>query len=97
MLTCHRVDVPSLELVRGAFNLQSSQDIQSVCDSFAQKRKDDSNFVRGKYVCAGKLDHPSGEGTDPGKSKDDSGSAAPQSSLALMSVVALAMSFFAFL
>ncbi|KAH7094581.1 hypothetical protein FB567DRAFT_600189 [Paraphoma chrysanthemicola] len=62
------VETPELDNVKGAFNLQSSENITSAC-SFYQGLKD-KKLVQGKFFCRGVLVDPSTEGTKP---KDQSG------------------------
>ncbi|KAL1629686.1 cell wall protein Ecm33 [Neofusicoccum ribis] len=58
------VDLPDLEDVRGAFNLQSSEDISSSCTHF-KSLSGGSNVIKGKYQCAGKQANPGGADSTP--------------------------------
>lgn len=64
-----KIDTPKLESVKGAFNLQSSDNITEPC-KFYQNLKD-KKLIQGSYFCRGKLVDPSTQGTKP---KDQSGS-----------------------
>lgn len=69
------VDLPALNDVRGAFNLQSTEDISVDCDRF-QDLAGTNKEIKGKFTCAGKQENPGGEGTTPSKSKDSKPNAA---------------------
>jgi hypothetical protein len=58
------VTLPSLNLVKGAFNLQSDENIDSTCAHF-QPLSGPNKDIRGKYTCAGKQKSPGGTGTLP--------------------------------
>lgn len=58
------VSLPSLNDVKGAFNLQSTGDIQSTCDNTFKPLKSQGK-IQGKYVCVGEVAKPGGEGTTP--------------------------------
>ncbi|KAL9097247.1 MAG: hypothetical protein Q9165_000674 [Trypethelium subeluteriae] len=58
------VTLPSLGDVEGAFNLQSTKDIDSSCSTF--KSLSGSNAaIKGKFTCAGSQTNPGGAGTSP--------------------------------
>lgn len=58
------VSTPKLGLVKGAFNLQSTGDVQGTCDSF-YKPLSSQRKIEGGYTCVGKAINPGGEGTKP--------------------------------
>lgn len=59
---------PKLEQVKGAFNIQSSENITETCNPYEKLR--DKKLIQGKFLCRGDLDNPSTEGTKP---KDKNG------------------------
>jgi hypothetical protein len=75
-----RVDISKLNEVTGAFNLQSTGDIQDTCDKVFKPLKDKSK-IRGKFTCTGKVAKPGMEGSTPsvtgsaGTSKPSGGAA----------------------
>ncbi|KAF2035566.1 hypothetical protein EK21DRAFT_96778 [Setomelanomma holmii] len=69
------VETPKLNNVKGAFNLQSSENITEACN-FYQPLKD-KKLILGKYLCKGKLVDPSVAGTTP---KEQGGSKASAAS-----------------
>jgi hypothetical protein len=62
------VETPELDNVKGAFNLQSSENVTAAC-SFYQNLQN-KKLIQGKFFCRGKLENPSTEGTKP---KDQTG------------------------
>ena len=58
-----KVETPKLDNVKGAFNLQSSDNITSACDFY--KPLKDKKLIQGSYFCRGKLVDPSTAGTKP--------------------------------
>lgn len=65
-----KVDTPKLDDVKGAFNLQSSDNVTAAC-AFYQPLKD-KKLIRGIYTCRGKVVDPGTNGhkpTDQGSSK----------------------------
>lgn len=61
-LTCDSVSLPDISDIRGAFNLQSSNDISSSCDHF-EPLSGSNNVIKGTYTCSGGESHPGGTGT----------------------------------
>jgi hypothetical protein len=59
--TC-RADFPALKDVKGAFNLQSNQNLDDACAQF-QTYKDDS-VIKGVFTCRGEETDPEGTGSD---------------------------------
>ncbi|KAF2690785.1 GPI-anchored cell wall organization protein Ecm33 [Lentithecium fluviatile CBS 122367] len=70
------VSTPSIDFVKGVFNLQSTNDLGNTCD-FYDKKKSDLG-PSSKYVCKGKLDEArtAGGGTS-GSSENKTGAAFP--------------------
>jgi hypothetical protein len=68
------VTSPKLNSVLGAFNIQSSENITESC-SFYKPLKD-KKFIKGKYLCEGKLANPDVAGTNPSKQNGDKTGAA---------------------
>ena len=80
MLTIISVSLPAIMDIRGAFNLQSSADISSSCDTF-QPLSGSNNVIKGTYTCSGEESHPGGTGTlSPGTNSGNGGSASSSSS-----------------
>jgi len=80
------VELPELKDIRGAFNIQSSEDITDVCNHF-QPLSGQNNVIKGTYSCSGGESTPGGSGTLPagtnsgnGGSSTSSGSSASSSS-----------------
>lgn len=70
------VETPKLDSVKGAFNLQSTDNITEAC-SFYKPLKD-KKLIQGKYFCEGKLVDPSVAGSKPtsqGSGSDKTGAA----------------------
>lgn len=65
--------MPALNEVDGAFNLQSSEQLDD-CDAFKSLKSDDK--IRGKFQCAGAVAKPSGVGSNPSSTGSGSGSSA---------------------
>lgn len=72
-LTFPSIDLPKLEDVRGAFNIQSEEDIADQCTAF-KKEAGEGKTIKGKFQCAGKQSNPGGADTKP--SSTGSGSSA---------------------
>lgn len=70
------VDLPALDDVRGAFNMQSTQDIEEECERF-RELSGTNNVIKGKFMCEGQRERPTGVDEDEESSDGDSGSAAP--------------------
>lgn len=68
MLTSVSVSTPKLDDVKGAFNLQSSENVTEACAFY--KKLQSQKLIRGKYFCEGKLVDPGTAGTDPTKQSD---------------------------
>ncbi|KAK5127362.1 hypothetical protein LTR85_006701 [Meristemomyces frigidus] len=68
------VELPDLEDVKGAFNLQSSGDIDSACSHF-EPLSGSNNVIKGTYTCAGGESTVGGTGTlSPGTNSGGSSS-----------------------
>lgn len=63
MLINYSVETPELDSVKGAFNLQSTNNITSACAFY--KPLKDKKLIQGKYFCEGKLVDPSVAGSKP--------------------------------
>jgi len=63
------VELPSLALVAGAFNLQTSANFD--CSGF-QADKSSKNIIKGNYVCSGAVAKPGGAGTKPSSTSGSS-------------------------
>lgn len=59
-------------------NLQSSENIDSVCSHF-QPLSQNSGVIRGKFSCAGERAHPGREGSLPDGTSSGSGSSSSSS------------------
>lgn len=57
------VETPALDSVKGAFNLQSTDNITEACAFY--KPLKDKKLIEGKYFCQGKLVNPGQEGSKP--------------------------------
>jgi hypothetical protein len=77
------VDLPQLSDVRGAFNLQSSADINSACSHFSSL-SGSNNVIKGTYTCKGEESNPGGTGTLP--SGTNSGGSSSSSSSAATAI-----------
>lgn len=62
----NRVSLPALKNVEGACNLQSTQDIDTTCNTFNGLHS--SGTIQGKVTCAGKESNPGGLGSTPSSS-----------------------------
>lgn len=56
--------MPELTRVAGAFNIQSSEEIVEICDTF-EPLAGSANVIRGEFSCAGERAQPSGAGSLP--------------------------------
>jgi hypothetical protein len=63
-----KVATPKLDNVKGAFNIQSSDNITDSCPFYQNLSK--KKLIAGAFFCRGKLENPSTEGTKP---KDQTG------------------------
>lgn len=77
-LTKPSVTLPALQNVAGAFNLQSTGDISSACNTF-KPLSGPNNVIKGAYTCSGGESHPGGTGTLPGGTNSGSGSSSSAS------------------
>jgi hypothetical protein len=66
-----KVETPKLDDVKGAFNLQSTDNVTEACAFY--KPLKDKKLIRGSYFCRGKVEDPGTEGHKP---KDQSGTTA---------------------
>ncbi|KAF2467122.1 GPI-anchored cell wall organization protein Ecm33 [Lindgomyces ingoldianus] len=92
------IQIPQLNDVKGAFNLQSTGDVQKECDDFFKPLKNKGK-IQGKFVCVGSVAKPGGEGTTPtvtGASAKKTGAASTLNvqSNAAMGLMGLAAAFF---
>ena len=77
MLTCCSVTIPELNVVRGAFNLQSSEDLGNTCERFSSLNQ----VIRGEFSCKGREENPQGQGSlADGTSDSGSGGSSTSSS-----------------
>lgn len=67
------VTLANLETVKGAFNIQSSENIDSTCSHF-KSLSGSSNVIQGKFTCAGSQSNPGGAGTTPSGTSGSSAS-----------------------
>jgi hypothetical protein len=59
-----RIELPALADVKGAFNIQSTGDVQKTCDdTFSPLHK--KGKIQGNFVCVGRVENPGGEGSTP--------------------------------
>ncbi|KAK3216410.1 hypothetical protein GRF29_8g3203272 [Pseudopithomyces chartarum] len=95
-----KIETPSLEFVKGVFNLQSVGDIGDICEKFYDPLKSKGKLQKGKYVCKGKLEEaktagqtPTGQTSSGGSGGDDKGAASgltiPSLSLGLVGMFAV--------
>lgn len=68
-MSFYRVELPSLKDVRGAFNMQSSGQLN--CDKLSDF---DGDVTKGKYTCFSEVKDPGKEGTTPDDSNGDGSS-----------------------
>jgi hypothetical protein len=74
------VETPSLDSVKGAFNLQSTGNVTEACAFY--KPLKDKKLIEGKYYCEGKLVNPGQQGSKPtSQSNDDSSKTGAATSL----------------
>jgi len=66
------VEIPELDDVRGAMNLQSSENIDEICSHFQGLKGD--RTIKGPYTCAGERSNPQGQGSLPDGTSSGSGS-----------------------
>ena len=74
VLIDHRVDLPNLSQVRGAFNLQTSGEFDCKPFDDAKKKK---GIIKGKYTCRGSLTKPGGAGTKPSDTNNGAKESSP--------------------
>ena len=65
-----------MNTVRGAFNLQSSEDITEICDNFEQITGRD-DVIQGDFTCVGNEDDPNNLEDGEGGDDDDDGDGEP--------------------
>jgi len=72
------VKLPALKDCRGGFNLQSSSDVSSDCNTF-KAESGSNNAIKGKFQCAANLSKPGNSGTTAsgGSSSTKTGAASP--------------------
>ncbi|KAF2184390.1 GPI-anchored cell wall organization protein Ecm33 [Zopfia rhizophila CBS 207.26] len=92
------VSLPALNDVDGAFNLQSTGDVQGQCDDFF-KPLSDKKRIKGKFTCFGSVAKPGGQGTTPTVTGANSKKTGAASTLnvqknAAMGLMGLAAAFF---
>jgi len=93
------IELPKLDHIKGAFNIQSTGDIQQTCDETFEPLHEKGKF-EGDFVCEGKLIKPAGEGEDPGKKADGAddkkgaASALNVQNSAILAAAGLAAAFF---
>lgn len=73
-----KVELPDLSDVRGAFNLQSTENLDDVCNHF-QGLAGSNNVIKGEYTCSGEESNPGGAGTLPDGTNSGSGSSSSSS------------------
>ena len=75
MLTdCDSVSLPKLNLVKGAFNLQSSKSLGNTCDKFSAVAGPNED-IRGTFTCKGKVQNVPGSSSASSSGNDDSNAA----------------------
>jgi hypothetical protein len=93
-----KVATPSLDFVKGVFNLQSEGDIGTVCKDFYEPLKSKKKLQKGGYECKGDLEEANTANIKPkegsgGKNNDEEGAAVgftvPSVSLGLVGLVAV--------
>ncbi|KAH6639767.1 hypothetical protein C7974DRAFT_373961 [Boeremia exigua] len=67
-----KVETPSLELVEGTFNLQSTDNVTEACAFYQPLQKKDA--IKGKFFCKGKLVDPGQQGSKPTEQSGNSNS-----------------------
>lgn len=60
MLIPFSVELPKLADVRGAFNLQSSGDLNNTCSNF-KSLAGSNNVIKGTFTCSGAVEDPSSD------------------------------------
>ncbi|KAK3722728.1 cell wall protein Ecm33 [Vermiconidia calcicola] len=68
------VQLPQLDDVRGAFNLQSEQNIDDACEEFRPLAGGRGSVIKGPFTCEGKLRNPGGVGSSGGSRTGSGGS-----------------------
>jgi hypothetical protein len=82
------VKLPALADVRGAFNIQSKENIDELCAGFEELSGED-NVIKGEFTCIGEQEEPSGAEENGGNgNKDDEGAA---SALGISSTLVLGL------
>lgn len=88
-----KVDMPALNEVKGAFNLQSSGDTQGACDNF--KKLADDGKLKGEYFCEDQVSDPGTAGTRPtGTTNSQETGAASHLNVPVMGAAGLLAAFF---
>lgn len=72
------VELPGLSQVKGAFNVQSSGQLD--CTAFDADNKS-KHVIKGNYVCQGAVSKPGGAGTKPSSTGSSSSSSAAAGNL----------------
>lgn len=65
--------LPALEDVRGAFNMQSSEDIEELCAGY-EDMAGRNDVIKGEFTCEGNQERPGGADSTPTSSGDGSSS-----------------------
>lgn len=73
------VETPELDSVKGAFNLQSTDNVTEACNFY--KALKDKKLIQGKYYCSGKLVNPGTNGNNPTSQSDGSSKTGAATSL----------------
>ncbi|KAF1358721.1 hypothetical protein EJ07DRAFT_179426 [Lizonia empirigonia] len=73
------VETPELDSVKGAFNLQSTDNVTEACNFY--KALKDKKLIQGKYYCSGKLVNPGTSGSNPTSQSDGSSKTGAATSL----------------
>jgi hypothetical protein len=84
------IATPALNDVKGAFNLQSTGDVQKTCDEFYKPLKS-KDKIQGKYECKGQVVTPGGQGTKPSTTGGKSTPTGAASTLDVQSNVAMGL------
>lgn len=87
------VDLPKLNDVKGAFDVSSTEDIESSCETFAKLQPDQGGEIQGEYSCTSKNANANNDTSDAGDGSSSSGSgnsAASAISISTSAVVTLA-------
>lgn len=82
------VSMPVLKDIKGAFNMQSSGNLDDECATF-KKESGSTNVIKGKFVCQGSVSKPGGAGTTP--TATASGSSASKTGAATVQVASVSL------